>query len=110
MRSARSGETITGMTVIAKLVVERTSDAWVDRAHAYQIVVDGVVKGTVRCGRELTLALPPGAHLVQAKMKWTGSEQVRVHLGPGGEARLRVSPRGMLHAAGRRYLRLVRID
>lgn len=94
------------MTVIATLVVERTSQAWVDRARAYQILVDGSVKGSVRCGRELALALPPGRHLVRARLDWTGSETVPVHLGPGATVRLRVEPRGARYALGKRYLRL----
>lgn len=109
MRLNVGGETMSGMTVIATLVVKRTSQAWIDRARAYQILVDGVVKGTVRCGRELSLALPPGAHVVQARLDWTGSEPLRVHLGPGSTVRVKVEPRGVVHAAGRRYLRLSRM-
>ena len=97
------------MTVIATLTVERPSGAWFDRARAYQIVVDGAVKGAVRCGRELKLALPPGTHTVRAKLDWTRSDDLPVHLGPGAEVRIRVEPRGPLHAVGRRYLRLTRL-
>ena len=97
------------MTVIATLTVERPSGHWIDRARAYQIVVDGAVKGVVRCGRELSLALPPGPHTVRARLHWTGSDDLPVHLGPGATVRLRVEPRGTRHAAGRRYLRLTRL-
>ena len=109
MRGTPTGATMTGMTVIATLVVERTGQAWIDRARAYQIVVDGAVKGSVRCGRELSLALPPGAHTVRARLDWTGSPDLRVHLGPGATVRLQVEPRGARHALGRRYLRLRRV-
>ncbi|WP_250002574.1 hypothetical protein [Actinoplanes sp. M2I2] len=98
------------MTVIATLTVERPSGHWFDRARAYQIVVDGAVKGVVRCGRELSLALAPGPHTVRARLDWTGSDDLPVHLGPGATVRLRVEPRGTRHAAGRRYLRLTRVD
>ncbi|MET0417657.1 MAG: hypothetical protein ABW022_16715 [Actinoplanes sp.] len=94
------------MTVIATLIVQRTGEAFIDRARAYQILVDGSVKGSVRCGRELKLALPPGRHLVRARLDLTGSETVPVHLGPGGTVRLKVEPRGLRHAFSRRYLRL----
>jgi len=97
------------MTVIATLTVERPSGHWIDRSRAYQIVVDGAVKGVVRCGRELSLALPPGTHTVSAKLNWTGSESIPVHLGPGATVRLRVEPRGTRHAIGRRYLKLTKL-
>src|SRR5690349_4823723 len=98
------------MTVIATLTVERTGAAPIDRARAYQILVDGAVKGTVRCGRELSVALPPGRHVVRARLSWTGSDDVPIHVGPGQTVRLRVEPRGVRHAMGRRYLRLTRVD
>jgi len=110
VRDTPSDATMAGMTVIATLVVERTGQAWIDRARAYEIVVDGAVKGSVRCGRELKVAIRPGAHTVRARLDWTGSENVRVHVGPGGTVRLRVEPRGARHALGRRYLRLTRAD
>lgn len=97
------------MTVIATLTVERPSGHWIDRARAYQIVVDGAVKGVVRGGRELSLALPPGPHTVRARLDWTGSDDLPVHLGPGTTVRLRVEPRGTRHAVGRRYLKLTRV-
>lgn len=110
MRSIHGGGTIGGMTVIATLIVERTGQVFLDRARAYQILVDGTVRGSVRCGRELSLALPPGRHLVRARLDLTGSETVPVHLGPGATVRLRVEPRGIRHALGRRYLRLTEVD
>ncbi|MEU8818482.1 hypothetical protein [Actinoplanes sp. NPDC048796] len=97
------------MTVIATLTVERPAGAWLDRARAFQIVVDGEVKGAVRCGREISLALPPGTHTVRAQLDWTGSPDFPVHLGPGATVRLRVEPRGARHAVGRNYLRLTRV-
>ncbi|GAA0471844.1 hypothetical protein Ade02nite_51380 [Paractinoplanes deccanensis] len=97
------------MTVIATLTVERPTGAFFDRARAYKIVVDGVVKGSVRCGREISLALPPGGHTVRAELDWTGSPDLPVHLGPGATVRLRVEPRGARHAMGKNYLRLTRV-
>ena len=97
------------MTVIATLTVERTGAASIDRARAYQILVDGAIRGTVRCGRELSVAVPPGRHIVRARLNWTGSEAVPIHFGPGETVRMRVEPRGVRDAIGRRYLRLVRV-
>ena len=105
----RRDGTIVVMTVIATLTVERPSGAWIDRARAFHIIVDGEEKGVLRCGRELSLALPHGTHTVRARLDWTGSDDLPVHLGPGATVRLRVEPRGTRFAASRRYLRLTRV-
>jgi hypothetical protein len=110
MRAVAADGTIVGMTVIATLTVQRPGEAGIDRASAYEIIVDGVPKGSVRSGRELSLALPPGRHTVRARMNWTGSDDLPVHLGPGATVKLRVEPRGVRHAIGKRYLKLTRID
>jgi hypothetical protein len=98
------------MTVIATLTVQRPGASGIDRARAYEILVDGEPKGTVRSGRELSLALQPGRHTVRARLDWTGSEDVPVHLGPGATVRMRVRARGVRHVIGKRYLLLTRID
>jgi hypothetical protein len=110
MRMRATGGTISGMTVIATLTVERPAHAGLDRTRAYQILVDGTVKGTVQAGEELSLALPPGRHTVRARRDWTGSDDLPIHLGSGATVRLRVEPRSARHALGRRYLRLTRVD
>jgi hypothetical protein len=98
------------MTVIATLKVERPGTTGIDRARAYEIIVDGEPKGSVGSGRELSLALQPGRHVVRARLDWTGSEDVAVHLGPGATVRMRVRPRGVRHVIGKRYLLLTEID
>lgn len=110
MRHTTADGTIWGMTVIATLKVERPGATGIDRARAYEIIVDGETKGTVRSGRELSLALQPGRHTVRARLDWTGSEDYPVHLGPGATVRLRVQSRGVRHVIGKRYLLLTRID
>jgi hypothetical protein len=111
MRSAAADGTIIGMTVIATLTVERPDDdAWPRSARAYEILVDGAVRGTVRSGGSLALAVPPGRHTVRARLSWTGSDDLPIHLGSGGTVRLRVEPRGVQHLASRHYLRLTAID
>ena len=111
MRPTTADATIAGMTVIATLTIERPGDEnRLHRARPYEIIVDGTVRGTVRSGQDLSLALPPGRHIVHARLAWTGSEDLEVHLGPGGTVRLRVEPRGVRHLASRHYLRLTRID
>jgi hypothetical protein len=94
------------MTVIATLTVVRPRGSWTDRVRAYQIVVDGAVKGSLRAGAEMSLALPPGAHTVQARSGRTASPDVPVHLGPGATVRLCAEPGDGGHAPGRRRLHL----
>jgi hypothetical protein len=106
LRAVRPGATITGMTVIATLTVVRPRGSWTDRVRAYQIVVDGAVKGSLRAGAEMSLALPPGAHTVQARSGRTASPDVPVHLGPGATVRLCAEPGDGGHAPGRRRLHL----
>jgi hypothetical protein len=100
--------TIVPMTVIATLLVVRPPKSG---PGAYRIVVDGEVKGKIAAGEELALALTPGKHRVSARIDWTGSPEVGVHLGSGATVRLRVEPRGLLNGLSRdRYLSLTPID
>ena len=80
------------MTVVATLIVVRPRGPLMERARTYEILVDGVAKGRLRAGRELALALAPGAHTVQARRGTVLGEEVRVHLGPGGQVRVRTGP------------------
>lgn len=77
------------MTVVATLIVVRPRGSLLDRARTYEILVDGVAKGRLRAGRELALAVAPGAHTVQARRGTTAGPQVRVHVGPGAQTRVR---------------------
>jgi hypothetical protein len=110
MRGSTADGTIGGMTVIATLTVQRPGVTGIDRGRAYEIIVDGEPTGSVRPGRELSLALQPGQHVVRARLDWTGSADVPVHLGPGATVRLVVRSRGVRHVIGKRYLSLIPID
>jgi hypothetical protein len=100
--------TMLRMTVIATLVVARPAKSG---PGAYKIIVDGEEKGRVTAGQELALALTPGTHRIRARIDWTGSPEISVHLGPGATVKLTVTPRGLHHGLSRdRYLTLTRID
>jgi len=100
--------TMLPMTVIATLVVVRPAKSG---PGSFRIVVDGEVKGKIAAGEELSLALAPGRHRIRARIDWTGSPEVPVHLGSGATVRLKVEPRGLRHGLSRdRYLSLTRID
>ena len=100
--------TMLRMTVIATLVVVRPAQSG---PGTYKIIVDGEEKGRVVAGQELKLALSPGTHRVRARIDWTGSPEIPVHLGSGATVKLQVEPRGLRHGLSRdRYLSLSRID
>ncbi|BCJ40472.1 hypothetical protein GCM10010168_81940 [Actinoplanes ianthinogenes] len=85
------------MTIVGTLIVEGPPRSLLAFAHAVPILVDGVVKGQVKAGRQLALALPPGAHSVQAQQHGT---PLPVRLGPGLVTRVRVERDG----AGKAHL------
>jgi hypothetical protein len=108
MLNDRRDATMLRMTVIATLVVVRPARSG---PGAYKIVVDGQEKGKISAGEELSLALTPGTHRVRARIDWTGSPEIPVHLGSGATVTLKVEPRGLRHGLSRdRYLSLGRID
>lgn len=78
------------MTLISTLIVARPRGSWTGRLSACAVIVDGAVKGEIRPGAELALALPPGAHTVQARLGHDHGPDTPVHLGPGATVRLRV--------------------
>jgi hypothetical protein len=83
------------MTVVGTLVVEGPPRSLTTLARAVPITVDGAVKGQVRAGKRLSLALAPGLHSVQAG----GGAALPVRLGPGLTTRVRVErdAAGKLH-------------
>jgi hypothetical protein len=84
------------MTIVGTLVVEGPPRSLATLIRAVTITVDGAVKGQVRAGRRLSLALAPGSHSVQAR----GGPALPVWLGPGLITRVRVER----DAAGRLHL------
>ncbi|GIE87706.1 hypothetical protein [Actinoplanes regularis] len=84
------------MTIVGTLIVEGPPRSLTNFAGSVPISVDGSVKGQVRSGRRLSLALPPGSHSIQAG----GGPALPVRLGPGLVTRVRVERDG----AGRAHL------
>jgi hypothetical protein len=93
------------------LTIERPS-AWRDRIRKYRIVVDGEGFGTVGNGQTVTFEVAAGVHRLQARISWTGSEEVAIDVPAGGATRLRVEPAGSAMTAffqaltRSRYLRI----
>jgi hypothetical protein len=82
------------MTVISTLIVTRPRGPLTTRLSGCTITVDGKVRGTVRAGASLSVAVPPGAHTVQARLGRHPGADNPVHLGPGATVRLRLDTSG----------------
>jgi hypothetical protein len=65
---------------------------WQDFFRAYDVTVDGTVSGRLKRGSELSLELPPGNYLCQARISWTGSQTVAALVTAGHTTRLHVLP------------------
>ena len=52
-----------------------------DRWRAYKIFVDGDERGKISAQSVLDIAVTPGAHRLVAKIDWTRSEEIEVHVG-----------------------------
>ena len=83
------------MTELAgTIVVSRPRSATRDLMRAYVITVDGSPAGKVRLGAKITIDAAPGAHRVQARVDWTGSPELEVHVEAGSTLQLVVEPAG----------------
>jgi hypothetical protein len=61
-------------------------------ARAYKILVDGVESASLRGDAEANVEVAPGHHVVQARIDWTGSEEIPVSVGPGETVSMGVAP------------------
>src|SRR3954452_23086889 len=77
---------------MASLTIERAANAWVDRARAYKVMVDGNEVGSVKRGETQTFQVPPGPHEVHMKIDWTRSPSVEADFAEGTDVRLHVKP------------------
>lgn len=67
---------------------------WSDLLRAYKILIDGHQVGTVRRGRRLSIDVSPGRHVAQARIDWTGSEELEFDVAAGSLMVLWVEPAG----------------
>jgi hypothetical protein len=74
------------------LVVSRPKSGWRDSLRKYSVEIDGSIRGKVANGGEFRIELPPGRHLVRARISWTGSPTVPVVISANREIRLLVEP------------------
>lgn len=64
------------------------ADAW----RAYNVVVDGQERGTIRNGGSLSLELDPGHHTVLLRIDWCSSRPLEIDLDSGERVRLVCRP------------------
>lgn len=79
---------------LCRIVVGRPPGGWRDRARAYRIRVDDVSVQRVRPGQYVVFDLPSGHYAVDARIDWSGSEEVGVDVFSGSVVHLRVEPSG----------------
>jgi hypothetical protein len=82
----------------AKIHIARSNDGWVDRARAYDVVVNGEHRGKLRRGEYTEIDVEPGEQSVYLKIDWCRSRVLEFNLQEGAKAQLRCWPRGPLSA------------
>jgi hypothetical protein len=95
------------------IVVERDGDARRDKYRRYKIMVDGRRVGSIRAGGRREIAVPPAPHVVQLRIDWCSSPELRVDLAAGQWLVLRCGPDltmedklGAVTVARNQYIRL----
>jgi len=79
---------------LSRIVVGRPRGGSRDGVRAYRIRVDGASSQKVRAGQYVVFDQPSGHYTVDARIGWTGSEEVGVDVFAGSILRLRVEPAG----------------
>jgi len=78
----------------SRIVVGRSPGGWLYRARAYKIRVDGESAQKIRAGQYVVFDQPSGHYTVDARIDWTGSEEVGVDVFAGSVVHLRVGLAG----------------
>jgi hypothetical protein len=89
--------------------------AYVDKARAYKVMLDGTEVGRVKDGKTESFSVPAGAHELNLKVDWATSPTMRFDVAPGEEVRFACRPAGnpftaLLYSlfARKKYLKLER--
>jgi hypothetical protein len=95
--------------------IARVNNAWVDRGRAYEVFVNGKMRGSIRRGEQLEIEVDPGSQDVHLAVDWCRSPILSFDAEPGSEYRLRCSPAHPLMIpyaiiiGHSRYIRLERV-
>src|SRR5688572_2209458 len=74
-----------------RITIARGS-AYVDKARAYKVFVDGTEVGRIKDGKTESFAATAGPHELYLKVDWSTSPTMRFDVSPGGEARFTCRP------------------
>jgi len=68
---------------MSAIEVERIGVGPSDREQVYEVVIDGQVRGCVKCGETRIFEVPPGIHTVKLSLDLYSSPPVKVVVGMG---------------------------
>lgn len=103
-------------TGLGRIVVGRPAGGLRDGVRTYRIRVDGETRGKLRPAQYVVLDQPSGHYTVDARIDWTGSDEVGVDVFEGSVVHLKVEPRGSIWSqlwqalTPRGYLRLSLVE
>jgi len=80
----------------AKIHIERASGGWVDRARAYDVIIDDEPCAKLVRGGCAEIEVEGGKHVVYLRLDWCRSLMLELNLEPGAETQLRCWPRSPL--------------
>lgn len=82
----------------AKVHIERSDSGWVDRARAYDVIINQELRGKLKRGDQTEIDVRPGQQSIYLKIDWCRSRILRVDVEPGSSVWLRCQPRNPLTA------------
>jgi hypothetical protein len=95
-----------------RVTVARGS-AYVDKARAYKVILDGTEAGRVKDGKSESFSVAAGPHELYVKVDWASSPTMRFDVAPGEDVRFMCRPNAnaltaMFYSlfARKKYLRL----
>jgi hypothetical protein len=84
------------MTAIsgARIVIGRPRRGGRDFFRRYRVIVDGVERGKLGRGQELSIEVTPGVHEVEGRIDWCSSGPLRIDVREGAAVRMTLRPGG----------------
>ena len=73
------------------ILIIRRPKGFVDRVRSYRILVDGEEAASLRADSSATIPVPPGTHVVHARIDWTSSPRLEIDVDEGATVTLECS-------------------